>query len=448
MVGGVGMVVALGVAATPVTLEQVRKESRENTAALQQELAAQRAAAGVVGARSGLLPQLSVSGSGGRNRVGRSIRVQAVPVTDDLGNPTGAYVQREVETEPSERNSWSLQSQLTQSLVDLARWARLAESGARAEAARGQAQEQAATSELEGIRRFFELYRTQSALQVLEATVQRSEQQVERAQALYEAGRAPKQEALSAQVNLGNDRIQLLLRQSQLAAAQANLAVWLRRPGVEELQATGPSPIESPVPQTPELPRTLEEARTNRPLLRALAKEVDAAGAARNAARAGFLPRVNAEAGLQHGASRWNDFTNADINNNWNVGINLQWDLFNGFGTVAEVRQATAEKSRAELELAQAERDLQGEVKRAHAALDLQVKATQLAQANLETARQSLSLAEERFRAGAGSTLEVRDAQLSLTRAELSLLENRIDVEVARYALERAAGRLGAGEGT
>jgi outer membrane protein len=74
------------------------------------------------------------------------------------------------------------------------------------------------------------------------------------------------------------------------------------------------------------------------------------------------------------------------------------------------------------------------------------VKATQLAQANLETARQSLSLAEERFRVGAGSTLEVRDAQLSLTRAELSLLENRIDVEVARYALERAAGRLGAGE--
>ena len=51
-------------------------------------------------------------------------------------------------------------------------------------------------------------------------------------------------------------------------------------------------------------------------------------------------------------------------------------------------------------------------------------------------------------RAGAGSTLEVRDAQLSLTRAELSLLENRIDVEVARYALERAAGRLGSGEGT
>ena len=441
---GVGTVVALSVAATPVTLEQVRKESRENTAALQQALAAESARAGVTGARSALLPQLSVSSGVSRSWNDPSRTVTDVPDPDNEGRSI-----QQVRGFPAyELNSYSLQAVLNQSLVDLGRWARLAESGARADAAKGQAVEQAATSELEGIRRFFELYRTQAALQVLEATVRRSEEQVQRAQALYEAGRAPKQESLSAQVNLGNDRIQLLLRQSQLASAQANLAVWLRRPGTEELQATGPSPIETAPPPPPAFEETLQTARAQRPLLRALQRQVDAADASRKVALTGYLPRLNAQASYSRGSESLDIFGDPSLNSRYQVGVNLQWDVFNSFNTVSQVRQATAERSRSELELAQAERDLEGEVKRSHAALALQVQATEVARANLDTARQSLALAEERFRAGAGSTLEVRDAQLSLTQAELNLLQNRIDVEVARYALERAAGRLGSGEGT
>ena len=65
---------------------------------------------------------------------------------------------------------------------------------------------------------------------------------------------------------------------------------------------------------------------------------------------------------------------------------------------------------------------------------------------NREAAVQSLALADERFKAGAGSTLEVRDAQLKLTQAELALLGNRVDVEIARFALMRAMGTLSPGE--
>ena len=59
---------------------------------------------------------------------------------------------------------------------------------------------------------------------------------------------------------------------------------------------------------------------------------------------------------------------------------------------------------------------------------------------NVTIATDALALAEERFKAGAGSTLEVRDAQLKLTQAELQHLQNRIDVEIARAALERVLG--------
>jgi outer membrane protein TolC len=124
----------------------------------------------------------------------------------------------------------------------------------------------------------------------------------------------------------------------------------------------------------------------------------------------------------------------------------LQWDLFSGFGTQAQVSRAAASVRTAELNLAQAERELDGAVRSSIETLAANIEAARLAAANREVALQSLSLAEERFKAGAGSTLEVRDAQLKLTQAELTLLGNRVDVEIARFALMRAMGTLSPGE--
>jgi outer membrane protein len=78
--------------------------------------------------------------------------------------------------------------------------------------------------------------------------------------------------------------------------------------------------------------------------------------------------------------------------------------------------------------------------------LQSQITSAELASANRQAAADALTLAEERFNAGVSSTLEVRDAQLKLTQAELTLLENRINVEIARFGLMRAMGTLAPGE--
>ena len=46
-----------------------------------------------------------------------------------------------------------------------------------------------------------------------------------------------------------------------------------------------------------------------------------------------------------------------------------------------------------------------------------------------------LKLEEERYAAGAGTSLEVRNAQLKLTQAQLTQVQGRVDVEIARAAL-------------
>lgn len=430
-------------AGTPISLEEARVQGRQNTNALQALLDVDVAEQDVRLSRSALLPQLSFGASAGRNWAGRR---QSIITTEDPNNP-GGFLTFEVETPPISTENYDLGLSLSQVLYDRARFKQLEQSGVLRDVRESQAQEEANTSELEAIRRFFVLFRTQATLQVLEATVKRSEEQLERARALFTAGRVGKNEEISALVNLGNDRITFTETLAQLVADQTQLAIWLARPGTEPLMAVDPGVLTQEPTPAPPMDTALTQARERRPLLAALQGQVRSAELQRAIARADYIPRLTAQGSYsRQGPAAEVVFTEPRLQNTFTAGVNLTWNLFNGFATVAQTRRAEAGIRRAQLVLQQAGREIEAEVRRAHRSLEAQLEAARLAADNREAAVQGLRLAEERFRAGAGSTLEVRDAQLSLTRAELSLLENRIDVEIARFTLTRAVGALSPGE--
>jgi len=428
--------------AAPITLEQARREGRNNTQALLSLLDLERSEQDIRLARAPLFPQLDFSLSAGGLAAGRQRIV--TPVCDATGTNC---VQQDVEVPGSSRGSYDISLTLNQVIYDRARWKQLAQSGAAAEAQRGQAIDQADASELEAINRFFSLYRSQATILVLDATVRRSEQQLERARALFQAGRVGRGEELTALVNLGNDRISLLQRRGQLVQDQSALATWLARPGTQPLVAQDPGLPNMELGPVPTLEAALAEARGRRPLIRALQELVRSTQLAKEAAQSAYYPRLLGQGSYSRtGPSPGPVFTEPRLQNQVTGAVVLQWDLFNGLATQAQVSRAAASLRTAELNLAQAERELDGAVRASIEALAANIEATRLAAANREVAVQSLALAEERFKAGAGSTLEVRDAQLALTRTELTLLENRVDVEIARFTLMRAMGTLSSGE--
>jgi outer membrane protein TolC len=434
------LMLAAVLAAAPIRLEDARSRSRENTQAMTAILNSYAAEQDVRVARSSLLPQVGFRGGATWIYSGPQ-RFFTVVETD-----TG-FEQTTVDVPGGPNSNYNLTLSLSQLLYDRAVWARLGQSKAQFEAQRGEAKEQQDASELEGIQRFFALFRTQATIQVLLKNVERSEQQLERARALFQAGRVGKSEELSALVNLGNDRIAVVERRGQLAMDQAQLSTWLALPGATPLEAVDPGTLAHAAPPVPDLEQALNEAKARRPLLEALKQRVRVAELQRSISQAGYLPRVSAQAAYQRsGPSADAVFTEPQLQNSVNGGLNLQWDIFNGFSTQAQSRRAEYLTRVAELNLSQSERELEGAVRQSHEALQSQIAAAELSEANRKAAADSLALATERYNAGVSSTLEVRDAQLKLTQSELSLLENRIDVEVARFALMRAMGTLAPGE--
>ncbi len=431
----IALALAAALAATPISLEEVRVASRRNTEALRAELEGRRAS------RSAILPHLGLEAGASGNASSPRRAFTTVP------DPSAAsgFRQQSVEVPANTSGNFNLSLTLSQLLYDGGRWwNQLAQSGALEQAALGQSDEQRLSSELEGVRRYYELYRAQRTLEVLEATAAQSAELVERANALFQAGRAKKNDAISAQVNLGNDRITALRQRQRITAAQVDLAVWLARSGADELVVSAPAAIELQRGAAPELKSALEIARVKRPLLRAVAEQQRAAQLGVDLANATYFPRISASATYtRQSPSADPFFTDPVKQNSLGAGLHFSWELFSGGGTAAQSRSAQASRSTAELNLAQAERELEGEVRRTHATFGTQLEVSKVAAENREIAHQGLKLAEERFQAGAGSTLEVRDAQLKVTQAELSALESRIDVEVAAAAVDRVLGNTG-----
>jgi len=431
-------------ASTPITLQEVRELSRRNTAALLSELDRARAEEQTRISRAAILPQVNLQASASRSYNGTSRRLQSRPVSFDVNTGQQQFANVVADFPAFYTGNDQAIVSVQQLLFDGGRWwNQIAQSGAQAEAADGQFLEQQMTSEYEGVRRFYVLYGNQRTLDVLLDTVKRSQDQLDRAIALYEAGRGTKSDAIQAQVNLGNDRLAAVRQRANIAGAQSDLAVWIAHPGAEELVAEDPGTITGPPATVPAVQDADARARAQRPLIRALANQVRAADYGVAVAKAAFWPRISATGTYARtGASIDPVFTDPSRNNTLSAGLTLNWDLFSGLATVAQTNVAKDNRFTAQLNLTDAQRQIEGDIRRNLRSVEVDLEASKIAGDNRQAAADGLVLAQERFNAGLANTLEVRDAQLKLTQADLSLLQSRIDLEVAREALARTMGGL------
>ena len=112
------LLVAATLATMPITVDQVREQSRQNTQALQAQLDAERAEQQTRIARSAIFPHLTLNGSGGGLVIGPQRSFNVVP---DTQSSTG-YTQTTVDTPGASRASFELSVTASQLIYDGGRW--------------------------------------------------------------------------------------------------------------------------------------------------------------------------------------------------------------------------------------------------------------------------------------------------------------------------------------
>lgn len=276
---------------------------------------------------------------------------------------------------------------------------------------------------------------------VAEQAVTTYEQHLYRARKYFEAGVRTQIDITNAELELANAQLNLLRTNSSVKTALVKLEqVVGTKPNVGNytLQTDGKS-LTSLVDNMPvligPLDQLLDTANKNRPGLAQLEQLIKSAEASLKQAKGEYWPTLSANALYDE-----YDTDLQILNDQWQVGAGLTWELFSGFETEGKVAEAKGRmmeisSSKHELELAIIQ-DVTDSFLRAEEHRD-SVKIAQLA---MKLAKRNLELAEGRYKAGLGDMLEFNDAQLNFTRSQSDLVANYFAYLISLARIDRAVG--------
>jgi len=288
-------------------------------------------------------------------------------------------------------------------------------------------------------RDFIDALKAQALLGVARTDVQRSEQQLERVQALLEVGSVPPVDVFRQRGELGADRLAELDARDALENARNTLNITLGLP-VQDRRLLAPIEVESIGSQSATLPDLVDRALRTRADLRAARDDVRAAEAGRRISLAGYSPSLDLNASYNwNGADPPGGIDDLRAGDSYSVGLSLAVPLFDRLATPASVQRAAAEVVYRRAQVQSLERAIAREVAGTRLALANAAERVSLSGANLAAAEEELRLAEERYSVGAGTLLERNVAAASWSAAETHRITALYDLLFARIALAAAA---------
>jgi outer membrane protein len=305
---------------------------------------------------------------------------------------------------------------------------------------RAQAQDQVTESTRADIllatsRAYFDVQRATAVLQVAQQTVAARQLVSDQVTAL-EANRLKSQLDVSfANVNLADARLLLSQAENDLKSAKAQLAAAMGLPNQTEFTLL-PEPVPAPLPD--QLEPLIQDAIQNRPELKDLRLEQNAAERFVKAEHSLFFPTIGAlgtagfvPAGEQAVPGRYGA-----------IGLNVSIPIFNG--GLFRARQTEAEL-RAQA-ATQNVNDLANRVVRdlrvAYLAARNAFERIGLTDELLKQAQLALDLAQSRYNLGLSSIVELSQAQLNLTSAQIGAASARYDYQSGWAAVQYQTGAL------
>jgi len=252
----------------------------------------------------------------------------------------------------------------------------------------------------------------------------------------HAAGTVLKSDVLSLEVRLAAAREVAIRSHNAIELARTVLRTLLDLPD--------DSPIEPRIDADralPELPVALDDleaqAQTNRPETQIAQRQFETRQLELKIAQGEHLPRVDAY--VNYGLNeRSPAFSTA--HQNVGTGIQLEMDLFSGFGTNARINKAERRLAEAEEQIRKVQLQIRQDVKTAYLELQDALQRAEVAKTAVTAAAEALRLVTLQHRAGTATVSRYIESEVARDQAQAGWLTARYDTFRADAALQRALG--------
>lgn len=289
---------------------------------------------------------------------------------------------------------------------------------------------------------YFEVARLTENVEVLEETLEISRERITRAQYQFEFGQSNRLGILNAEVDVNNDSIILLETQQQLDNARRDLNVILN----EEEIPLNDFLVDTTVTfiQQLQLESYLQEAKMNNVSLLQAESSIAISDYAIKVSRSGYLPTI----GLT-GSYGWNtaslpatSFAQTNTSLGYAAGASLTWDLFDGGGTITNVRNAKVQRENEEFIKEQIILEVNRDIANALGNYENKRYIFEVQEKNVATNENNFERSQEQFKIGQITSIEFRQAQINLINARTSKNLAKYDAKLAELQLLQLTGQL------
>ena len=287
------------------------------------------------------------------------------------------------------------------------------------------------TIALEVKKAYYGLVLARKNLDAVNSSIRAMQRHDREAAKAYSKGLITRSDKLSTAVRLAELSEQKMIIEDEILSAKDGLRFLLRLgSGVDVVPVSG---FETAGVVVPADEPVLSEGRTD---LKALEAYAEAAGFQYDMAKAKRLPRLNAF--LQ---KNWNDDDFPGLGeNNWTLGINMEWTIFDGYSNIGRAQEARAGEVEARYNVEEARDKGVYEIRKAYRMLRTAKSRIRVAEQSLKEAKVSLDFIGERYRSGLAMTFELLGREQAYTYARMRLNKARYDLIMARSELDYYTG--------
>ena len=250
--------------------------------------------------------------------------------------------------------------------------------------------------------------------------------------AMYDAGAKAKIDLLRAQVETSNAEQNTAKSRAAYEVNLTNLATLMSLQRISNLTVEEFQTFL----ELGDIENFLSKADENRNDLKADELKIDQGEVNIEIARSGKRPTLSAEigAGLNSASRSWHVTPDAS------AGLSLNWNIFDGGVTRAQIQAAEIELERLQLAMKNDVDSVHEEVITAYKNLKIALTRIKTTQRAVDLAEEERFIATEKYRAGEGILLDILDAEVALTEAKKNHVSAYHDIMRYRLNLAHAIG--------
>jgi outer membrane protein len=286
---------------------------------------------------------------------------------------------------------------------------------------------------------YWNVYRALEYRRVVSASIEQLKEHAQNVQNFFDEGMVTRNEVLKVEVQVSEAAVRLIEARNNVRIAMVRLNSLIGFPLDTRIVLSSLPTHTRPEQHT--LDDLVEQAAGTNPELRGLDSRLQMAQASLGAARSGWYPQIYLFGNyhLQRPHQRYLPLRD-EMNDSWDVGITVSFDIWNWGATGHRTAQARARMRQTEYALGRRRDDITVEVTQKYLSVESAREMIGAARLALEQAEENYRVTKDLFREDLVVNAEVLDADVALLRARMSYIDALVTFEIADAGLKKLIG--------